>query len=137
VANDLYVIVGTHGTVLTSPDLQTWTNVGGITGKALYGLAATGDQLVAVGVEGSILRAALGVPPPPVSFLFYPRNAGENVFLFAGAPDRLFRLDRSSDLARWTQGPILELWEDDGMLIHVDDAVHQEQAQFFRATPLP
>lgn len=50
-----YVVVGNSGTVLTSPDLSTWTSSTSGTTATLYEVAYSGATYVAVGSGGTIL----------------------------------------------------------------------------------
>ena len=57
--------VGGYGTILTSPSGVTWTAVASPTGAELTGLGWTGQDWLALGVNGLIARSACGSPPPP------------------------------------------------------------------------
>lgn len=144
---DACFIAGAGGTVLASTDLAKWTNLGTITQKALFGLATDSRQLVAVGVEGLILRAAVLPDPTPISILRYTRfPAGDgqtvqNLFLFAGKPDQQFTLDYRSNLTtnRWVTGPELEFYDSDGTLYYLETlpATNALPVEFYRGTLSP
>lgn len=131
-----YYAVGTQGTVLTSPDAITWSPADSITGKTLYGTATANGQLVTVGAEGVILRALVGTPEKSVEFLKFPKSSEEDLFLFSGSTDQVFRLDRSTDLIDWTTGPLLEITDTQGILLFLSSETNNPVQQFFRATPI-
>lgn len=131
-----YYAVGTQGTVVTSPDGITWSAADSITGKTLYGAATANGQLVAVGAEGVILRALVGTPEKPVEFVKYPKVPEEDLFLFSGSTDQLFRLDRSTNLIDWTTGPLLEITDTQGVLLFLSSETNNPVQQFYRATPV-
>ena len=62
--DNTWFVVGNQGTLLTSSNLATWSPQPIATGKSLYGVATTGGQLVAAGIEGIILRSW---PVPPTN----------------------------------------------------------------------
>jgi hypothetical protein len=130
-----YFVVGNQGAVLASSDAVTWANLGTITQKSLFGAAqdSTG-QLIAVGIEGIILRSQIIPQNVPVSFLEYPRNATQNRFIFSGQPGQRFSLDRSTDLRNWATGPQLEIIDRSGLLPYDDNGSNAAVLQFFRAT---
>ncbi len=144
---DAYFIVGAGGTVLASSDLAKWTNMGTLTQKTLFGLATDSRQLVSVGVEGVILRAAVLPDPTPISILRYTRFPGDdgltvqNLFLFVGKPDQQFTLDYRSDLTtnRWVSGPALEFYDSDGTLYYLETlpATNALPVEFYRGTLAP
>ena len=131
-----YFAIGTQGTVLASSDAVNWSDIGTITGKSLYGAASSEGQLVTVGVEGVILRGQVTPVSTPVTFLRYPKNAGQNLFLFGGRPDQSFALDRSNDLRNWLLGPTLEL-DSTGTLLYIDNGINAPNVQFYRTRPPP
>jgi hypothetical protein len=130
-----YYVVGTQGAVLASNDAVTWADLGTITGKSLYGAASVGGQLVVAGVEGVILRTRAGPFPLPVTFLKYPRQSTENLFLFSGSMDQRFTLDRSTNIVDWSTGPLLEITDPEGLLLLLDDTPNDSERQYFRAKP--
>jgi hypothetical protein len=134
--DNTYFIVGDQGTVLTSLDSAVWTDRGTITGKSLFAAATAGGMLVAAGIEGVILRSQVVPFTTPVSFLSFPSQASDNVFLFAGQPGQRFTLDRSNDLGTWTPSPVLEI-DTTGTLLHVDDGTNAVVRQFFRTSLHP
>jgi hypothetical protein len=131
-----YLVIGTQGAVLASSDAVSWVSIGTITQKSLFGAAqdSTG-QLIAVGIEGIILRSQIIPQISSVSFLEYPRNATQNRFIFSGQPGQRFTLDRSTDLRNWTTGPQLEIIDRSGLLPYDDNGRNAAASQFFRATP--
>ncbi len=132
-----FFIIGTQGTVLTSTNLDSWENMGSITGKSLFGAASSGGQLVVAGVEGVILRTRISPAMNSPRFVKFPFSSSDSGFLFAGEPDQRFRLDRSVDLLRWTEGPTLDLNDDTGTLIHLDFHPNDPSNQFYRTQPVP
>lgn len=103
-AGDLFYVCGTQGTVLVSSNAADWTPVEVPTGKALYGLARRNSQLVAVGVEGVILRALLD-PAAPITITSYAHtdcpDARVDRFRLRSAVDRQATLESSADLRTW------------------------------------
>ena len=119
---DRFYVLGSLGTVLTSTNLTNWTVFGANTLKSLYGAATQNGQLLAVGIEGVIIRNALIPDLNPVNFLKYARSGQVNLFLVEGAPDQRFRLDASTNLTTWTtNGPVLEITDDSGTLLFLQD----------------
>src|SRR3972149_4306042 len=57
VSPGLYVAVGDHGTVLTSPDATAWTSETSGTTNNLWGIAWDDAQYVAVGDGGTVLTS--------------------------------------------------------------------------------
>lgn len=56
------MVVGSSGTILTSPDGVAWTTrTSGVTNN-LYGVVFSGSQFVAVGVDGLVLEAPMARP---------------------------------------------------------------------------
>ena len=53
-----YVVVGNNGTILTAPDLGSWTSRTSGTTNHLYGVAHSGSRYVAAGSGGTILTSA-------------------------------------------------------------------------------
>jgi hypothetical protein len=131
-----YYAVGTQGTVLTSPDGIQWSPADSITGKTLYGAATDNGQLVAVGAEGVILRALVGTPEKPVQFVKYPKAPEEDLFLFSGTTDQQFRLDRSTNLLDWVEGPQLEITDTQGVLLFLSSETNNVVQQFFKTVPV-
>ena len=136
-----YFIAGTKGTILTSTNAVDWSPIGTITFKSLYGLATDSSQLIAVGIEGVILRTRVTPLTAPVNVQSYARSpagvpggTNYNIFLFTGARDQRFVLERSLDLASpaWMAGPPLELVDPTGTLILVDPEPADPPEEFFR-----
>lgn len=132
-----WFVVGTGGTVLSSTNLTAWANLGTLTGKSLFGVAADGTQLVTVGVEGIILRSQIVPRRTPISFVNYTRSAGRNVFLFGGQPDQRFTLERSPDLFDWESVRDLEFIDGTGTLLLLDGFAPERPREFFRGRLLP
>jgi hypothetical protein len=134
VSNTCYVI-GNNGTVLASTDFANWTNVGSITSLSLYGAATQNGQLIALGLEGTILRSQIIPDLTPISFVSYAQANGQNIFVVAGQPDQQFSLDSSIDLTNWTTGATLDLVYGSGTLLFITPAgTNPPSSQFFRAT---
>ena len=141
--NDVIAINGTWyapatgGVLLTSPDVIHWTSDSSlITGKSLYGAASIGGQLLVVGVEGAILRAQVAPFPDPVGVVQWPASPDTHLFLFSGAPDQTFQLQRSSDLHTWIPGSPLEITDPSGTLLLLDDGTNNA-AEFFQTVSPP
>ena len=123
--------------LLTSPDVIHWTSDSSlITGKSLYGAASIGGQLLVVGVEGAILRAQVAPFPDPVGVVQWPASPDTHLFLFSGAPDQTFQLQRSSDLHTWIPGSPLEITDPSGTLLLLDDGTNNA-AEFFQTVSPP
>lgn len=131
-----FYAVGTQGTVLASQNTIDWEPLDSITGKSLYGLATRNGQLIAVGAEGAILRSQAGAFASAVKFLKYPQKADDSLFLFSGAPDQIFRLDRSTNLTDWILGPAIEITDPEGVLLFLDGTTNAVDRQFFRTAPV-
>lgn len=131
-----YFAIGNQGTVLSSPDTINWTDRGTITGKSLFGAAAADGLLVVVGVEGTILRSQVVAFDTPVTFLRFPRNPEESVFLFSGKAGQKFNLDRSVNLLQWSSSGALEI-DSTGTLLYLDNGANATPNQFFRTVPTP
>ncbi len=127
-----WFVVGTGGTVLASANLTTWTEVGTLTWKSLFGVVSDGAQLVAVGVQGIILRSQIVPRQTPISFVNYTRSAGRNLFLFGGQPDQRFTLESSPDLLNWGSGLDLEFIDGTGTLLLLDDSSPELPREFYR-----
>jgi photosystem II stability/assembly factor-like uncharacterized protein len=125
---DTYYVCGNQGTVLSSTNLATWTQLDMITGKSLYGVASNGGQMVVAGVEGITLRSnplANTNPVQVVSFdLVDSTNEVQTLFLFGGATDQQFTLEKSSVLgpmANWQSPLEFELKDKSGTLIYFEN----------------
>jgi hypothetical protein len=131
----VYYAVGTQGAVLASTNGITWSSLGTITQKSLFAAAADTfrHQLVTVGIEGAILRAQ----PGPLAFLQYAHAAGTNSFAISGTPGRKFTLERSSDLATWTNLATLELVDNSGEVVFEEERTNAPPTEFYRAALLP
>lgn len=116
-----WLVVGNQGTVLASHDATNWYSVGSLTKQSLYGLVIHDAQLVAVGSEGVVLRSQLIPDPKPIAIAQFNRASGMNTFLFTGAPDQQFRLQSSTDLAAWTEGPLIEFLDSSGTVLYVEE----------------
>lgn len=135
---DTWFVIGNHGTLLASTNATDWTSLGLITDKSLFGLAADNGQLVAVGLEGAILRSRLVPHRTPVHIQRYSHTlsngAVNDLFFFAGQPDQVFILEKSLDLTTWTAGPTLELQDRSGTLLYVEvsSAAKAPPTRFYR-----
>lgn len=147
VVQDTWFAIGTGGTVLTSTNTVNWTSRGTITGKHLYGVATDSKQLAVVGVEGVILRCQVVPDSTPVRFLNYarietsPPGTVANLYLFGGAPDQRFTLDRATNVVQsaWTTGPLLEITDGSGTLYYLEylSGPSLPPTEFYRATLSP
>lgn len=132
-----WFVVGNQGTVLTSADGTTWNrDTSIITGKSLYSATTLREQLITAGVEGVILRSQIGAFPEPVQISNYPRSETEQLFLFVGAPDQRFRLDRGSTVSEWTAEAELEITDPSGALLYLSSKTNAAAGQFFRSVEL-
>jgi hypothetical protein len=141
-----YFIVGNSGTVLVSTNASNWTGIGTITRKNLYGAATDGAQLVAVGVEGVILRSPIVPDFTPMTLLDYDRlvitNQGapitQNLYLFGGHVDQVFTVDRRAafDTNGWVTGPGLEILDGSGTLYYLETitSTNPLPREFYRTT---
>ena len=91
-------------------------NGSGNTLRVRNGAASRNEQLVVVGLEGTILRSQVVPDLTPVNFIAFNRVAGFNVFLVEGQTDQQFTLDSSTNLVKWTTGPLLEILSSSGTL---------------------
>jgi hypothetical protein len=144
---DTWFVIGLTNTVLTSSNLVNWSNRGTITRKQIFGAATDSKQLVLVGVEGAILRSQVVPNLTPVSFLGYSRvytngpSPAYNVFLFGGAPDQRFTLDRGTNLmcSGWSTGSLLEIFDGSGTLFYVETltGTNLPAVEYYRTTLTP
>ena len=138
---DRYYAAGAQGTVMVSPDLANWSEVGTLTRKAIYGLSTHAGQLVAVGVEGLILRAPIAPQLTPPQVVTYLQTTNSNVFLIAGQLDQRLLLERSpsvGDPNSWVSSAELEIWGQDGTLIHYETVpATRLPKEFIRLRVLP
>lgn len=128
-----YFVAGNQGTVLASVNGVTWTNVGTITQKSLFGLASNDGQLLAVGVEGAIVRSQLTPLNLPFRFVNFGRVADQHLFLVAGHTDQRITFDSTTNLVDWTEGITLEILDPSGSLLFLEKAdTNNLPRQFFR-----
>jgi hypothetical protein len=138
-AGGRYFICGTQGTVLTSTNATDWSRVFVISGKSLYGLATTGDQLVAVGIEGVILRAGLDLlQPVHIASFLHDECAAAAVdrFAFRGRVDQRVRLETSADLETWTTVGELDFIETEQTFRLEQPPASPGPKRFYRAVTL-
>ena len=132
---DTWYVIGANGTVLTSPDLESWQAKGTITGLSLYGALANSGQLLAVGLEGIILRKEVVSRTSPILIRWERAVSADgevtNNFDFRGFPGQRFSLDRSPDLKAWEPGPDLELLDGSGVLEYSNTT--RAEREFYRA----
>lgn len=135
---DTYFVAGTQGTMLASTNAVNWTNIGTITLKSLYGLATGNGQLVAVGVEGVIVRSQIVPNLEPIRFLSFSHDVDFSVFLVAGQQGQRFTLDRiagfvSQAVDHWISGPVLEFLDSSGTLLYLEsNPTNTPPRQFYR-----
>ena len=133
-----YYIVGNQGIVLARTNGSAWKLADSITQRSLYGLAHNGEgQMVAVGIEGSVVRSQLTLPTAPISFLGFRPETNRIVFLLSGVTDQRFALDRSEDISsptNWFLGPTLEILDSSGTLLYVETlGTNTPSTRYFRA----
>ncbi|HSH15653.1 MAG TPA: hypothetical protein VLD18_06455 [Verrucomicrobiae bacterium] len=137
-ASPLYVIVGSEGVVLTSPDGGTWSRLPSPTGKSLYSCAMNGGQLLAVGLEGSIIRRQLAPDCTPPAFIDFDTDPAFNLMLINGVTDQRFILDRSEFLDTWTELDQFEIQDAAGtILILAPKPTNAPPSEYLRARLVP
>jgi hypothetical protein len=130
--------VGTQGAVLVRTNGGTWGPASSITQRSLYGISHDeSGQLVAVGIEGSIMRAQLSPPTTPISFLALESATNRLTFLLTGVTGQRFTLDRTDDVSastNWILGPTLEFLDTSGTVLYVEDqGTNVPPLRYFRA----
>jgi hypothetical protein len=146
--DNTFYVVGNSGTVLTSTNAINWSSIGTITKKNLYGAATDSGQLIAVGIEGVILRAQIVPNLMPIEILSYDRltlpnspDAGTlNLYLFGGKPDQRFTIDHrlALDTNSWVSGPQLEFFDGSSTLYYLESITTNPPPQeYYRATLVP
>ena len=109
-AQGTWYATGGNGTLVTSTDGVTWLPERASTARSLYGAATDGEQFVAVGVDGVILRKNLQTPTTPVHIESFDNPGLRSIFLFTGQVDQRFILEESgSILGPWRATDYLEL----------------------------
>jgi hypothetical protein len=117
-AQGIWYATGGDGTLVTSADGTGWVAEKAITSKSLYGTATDGDRVIAVGIEGVILRRNLNAVRTPVEILSYDNPGLSSIFLFAGEVDQPFVLEESeSVVGQWRTAEYLELTEPGGTIV--------------------
>src|SRR5262249_12440332 len=93
---------GHHGSILTSPDGITWTNVNASADLELSGVAYGSNQFVAVGLQGKILQS--GTPPvqPPTLGPVSPLPSGAVAVTVTGVAGQTYAIQFSSNLQDWS-----------------------------------
>ena len=133
-----WFIAGSQGTVLHSADGVNWIQDDQlITGKSMYGLATQDIQLIAVGIEGAILRTRLAPYLNPVEIVKYPHSPLENEFIFRGELDQRFRLDQGPSVNALKLGPILSIPNPDGLMIYRDPEARGSDARIYYVPGTP
>ncbi len=133
--------------VLTSTNAVDWTSRGTITLKSLYAAATDSQKLIAVGVEGAILRCQIVPDPTPISILSFSRFEDSdsatvnNLFLFGGHTDQRFQLDSrlGFDTNTWISGPQFEFYDGSGTFYYLESlpATNAPIRKFYRGTLTP
>lgn len=130
-----YFICGDNGLVFRSSG-SGWAAVPSITTKSLYGLSTRGGQLVAVGLEGAILRTQVVPSIEPIRVIDFDRTSRGVLFLFDGEPDQTFRIQSSTDLVNWNDLDLVEITDASGTLIY-ELILPDGSANYFRARNEP
>jgi hypothetical protein len=130
--DDTYYVVGSQGTVLGSKDTIQWTRLATLTSQSLQALAHLDGRLLAAGADGTILRATVSEFPEAVALSQWPTSESQSLFLFAGEPEQLFTLERSTDLNQWSSSPPLEISDSAGTLLYLDTTTNNPALQLFR-----
>ena len=139
--------------MLTSTNLSTWISQPIATGKSLYCAATSGGQLVAAGIEGTILRSW---PTPPtngveiaqfslgyqtnVTFLPPTTNiTSQNFYFLAGSIDQRFQLQSSTNFTNWKTNATLEFFDSSATLFFLENRALTNTAsiEFYRTKLLP
>lgn len=130
-----WLVVGNPWMVLASQDATNWYSIGSLTRQSLYGTVIHSDELVTVGREGVILRSQLVPEPKPITIAQFKRASGINTFLFTGVPDQQFLLQSSTDLATWTEGPMLKFLDTSGTILYVEETgTNAPAVEYYRVT---
>ena len=133
-----YYIAANGGFLFRSADTELWRAITLPTPRSIYGIAAGEGQVVAVGLEGVILRRQLAAVLTPVEFFEYSYVDGVNRFVFGGAPDQFFALQRSEELdGSWQTIAELEIVKANGTLYFEWPGPEGARSSFFRTTTLP
>jgi hypothetical protein len=138
-----WFIVGNQGTALASTNAIDWVQLAPVTHKSLYAAAQHQSQLLAVGIEGVILRAPIRPLLDPIQFLAYDRTDEFDLFLLGGLPDQLFRIEHTPSLppatpGSWIPGPLLEFLDSSGTALHISPTpAPAAPSQFYRARVVP
>lgn len=132
-----YYVAGNQGTVLASNDAVAWKPVDSITYKSLYGLGSLGGQLVAVGLDGAILRAQAAPYATGVQLVQWPQADTDSLFLFSGKLDQPFYLQRSTNLVDWVSSDPFTIRDADGTLLILDTTANDSTRQYFRTYTAP
>jgi hypothetical protein len=147
--DNTWFIVGTQGTLLASTNnAVTWTSLGTITGKSLYAAANDGAQLIALGVEGVILRSQVVPLTNAVNVVGYARSSYpangtyQNLFLVNGKTDQRFTLDILGNIGAtnsWFTGPLLEITDPNGSLYYLETGSlsNAPAREFYRTKLVP
>lgn len=118
-AQGTWYVAGGNGTLVTSTDGSTWQSEVAITAKSLYGIATDSERIVAVGLEGVILRRSLQTITTPVHITSYDYAVFSDLFLFSGIVDQRFVLEKSdSILGPWIPAVALEFPDETGTLLY-------------------
>ena len=132
-----YYVAGNGGFLFTSPDLETWRRVTLPTPRSIYGIASGEGQLVVEGLEGVILRRQLTSKLTPVNFFEYSYTNGVNRFVFGGAPDQFFALQRTERLdGSWQTITELEIVKANGT-VDFEWVDPEAGSSYFRTVTLP
>jgi hypothetical protein len=98
-------VCGTQGTVLRSTNHEDWVAIPTLTGKALYGIASRGPQLVVAGAEGVVLRAIAEPTVAAVNIAGYQQfREGDpwvEALVFEGVTEQRFRWESSEPIGNW------------------------------------
>ena len=131
-AQGTWYITAGNGTLVTSNDGVLWRTQRAITSRSLYGAATNGEQVIAVGMEGMILRKNLRVETDPVQILSYENPGLSSIFLFAGKTDQRFVLEEAESLlGSWKPVAFLELTEPSGTMVF-ERPNNEAPMKFFR-----
>ncbi|WP_457631287.1 WD40/YVTN/BNR-like repeat-containing protein, partial [Oceanithermus sp.] len=106
--NGVYVIVGSDGAIVTSPDGASWTARGSGTDAWLYSVTYGNGTFVAVGDGGTILTSADGeswtAQTSGTSTLLYGVTFGNNTFVAVGKSGRTVTSTNGVDWTPRTSG---------------------------------
>ena len=142
-SDGVYYAAGTLGRIWSSPDGLVWKSLSVVTSKSLYSLRPFDGRLIAVGIEGVIIRAALGPILDPLEInVFETLQSSDGTeeffgFILQGKTDQYYRLDQApSVMGPWTGIDSGEITSSDGSRTVIHPSGDIQSPVFFRAVPV-